>query len=158
MSLTESLAAETKALDINVNCILPGTVDTPQNRAAMPDQDHGTWVPTDALADVMLFPASMRRPLRQRRSRTRVRTQLKYGFKFTMARRAFARQLCAVGRRHLDLWRPAPRRPAHRRRRALLVDAVEAAFELDLYNPAAAATSPASAPKTSTKNSPGAIG
>lgn len=58
VSLTESLAEETKALDINVNCILPGTIDTPQNRAAMPDQDHGTWVPTDALADVMLFLAS----------------------------------------------------------------------------------------------------
>jgi NAD(P)-dependent dehydrogenase (short-subunit alcohol dehydrogenase family) len=58
VSLTESLAAETKALDINVNCILPGTVDTPQNRAAMPDKDHDSWVPTDALADVMLFLAS----------------------------------------------------------------------------------------------------
>jgi NAD(P)-dependent dehydrogenase (short-subunit alcohol dehydrogenase family) len=58
VSLTESLAAETKDLDINVNCILPGTVDTPQNRAAMPDQDHGKWVPPDALADVMLFLAS----------------------------------------------------------------------------------------------------
>ncbi|MCG6940361.1 MAG: SDR family oxidoreductase [Thiohalocapsa sp.] len=58
MSLTESMAAETKHLDINVNCILPGTVDTPQNRAAMPDADHDTWVPPEALADVMLFLAS----------------------------------------------------------------------------------------------------
>jgi NAD(P)-dependent dehydrogenase (short-subunit alcohol dehydrogenase family) len=58
ISLTETLAAETKALDINVNCILPGIVDTPQNRAAMPDQDHGNWVPPDALADVMLFLTS----------------------------------------------------------------------------------------------------
>lgn len=58
VSLTESLAAETKPLDINVNCILPGTVDTPQNRAAMPDNDHATWVPPDALADVMLFLVS----------------------------------------------------------------------------------------------------
>ncbi|WP_058554978.1 SDR family NAD(P)-dependent oxidoreductase [Thiohalocapsa sp. ML1] len=58
VSLTESLAAETRELDINVNCILPGTVDTPQNRAAMPDADHASWVPPDALADVMLFLAS----------------------------------------------------------------------------------------------------
>ncbi len=58
ISLTESMAAETKDLDINVNCILPGTIDTPQNRAAMPDQDHGAWVPPEALADVMLFLAS----------------------------------------------------------------------------------------------------
>jgi len=58
ITLTESLAEENKHLGINVNCILPGTIDTPQNRAAMPDQDHGTWVPPDALADVILFLAS----------------------------------------------------------------------------------------------------
>jgi len=56
--LTESLAAEHKDSGITVNCILPGTVDTPQNRAAMPDQDHRRWVPPDALADVILFLAS----------------------------------------------------------------------------------------------------
>ena len=58
ISLTESMAAETRDLDINVNCILPGTVDTPENRAAMPDADHDAWVPPAALADVMLFLAS----------------------------------------------------------------------------------------------------
>ena len=58
ITLTESLAAETKHAGITVNCILPGTVDTPQNRAAMPDQDHDTWVPPAALADVILFLAS----------------------------------------------------------------------------------------------------
>lgn len=58
ITLTESLADELKDAGINVNCILPGTVDTPQNRAAMPDQDHGRWVPLDALADVVLFLAS----------------------------------------------------------------------------------------------------
>ncbi len=58
ISLTETLAAETKPIDVNVNCILPGIVDTPQNRAAMPDQDHDAWVPPDALADAMLFLAS----------------------------------------------------------------------------------------------------
>lgn len=58
ITLTESLAAEHKDSGINVNCILPGTVDTPQNRAAMPDQDHSKWVPPAALADVILFLAS----------------------------------------------------------------------------------------------------
>ena len=58
ITLTEALAEENKHLGINVNCILPGTIDTPQNRAAMPDQDHGTWVPPGALADVILFLAS----------------------------------------------------------------------------------------------------
>ena len=55
ITLTETLAEESKHHGVNVNCILPGTVDTPQNRQAMPDQDHDTWVPPGALADVMLF-------------------------------------------------------------------------------------------------------
>ncbi|HYN77459.1 MAG TPA: SDR family NAD(P)-dependent oxidoreductase [Lamprocystis sp. (in: g-proteobacteria)] len=58
ITLTESLADELKDAGISVNCILPGTVDTPQNRAAMPDQDHSRWVPLDAMADVILFLAS----------------------------------------------------------------------------------------------------
>ena len=36
--LTESMAEEVKNLGINVNCILPGTIDTPQNREAMPGE------------------------------------------------------------------------------------------------------------------------
>ena len=58
LTLTESLAAETKFDNINVNCILPGTVDTPQNRRDMPDADFDKWVPTDALADVVVFLSS----------------------------------------------------------------------------------------------------
>lgn len=58
ITLTESLAAEHKHAGINVNCILPGTVDTPQNREAMPDADHDKWVPPAALADVIVFLAS----------------------------------------------------------------------------------------------------
>jgi len=58
ITLTEALASELKDQGINVNCVLPGTLDTPQNRAAMPDQDFGRWVPLEALADVFLFLAS----------------------------------------------------------------------------------------------------
>lgn len=58
IALTESLAQEHKQAGIRVNAILPGTVDTPENRAAMPDQDHSRWVPPAALADVMVFLAS----------------------------------------------------------------------------------------------------
>jgi NAD(P)-dependent dehydrogenase (short-subunit alcohol dehydrogenase family) len=58
LTLTESLAAELKLDGINVNCILPGTIDTPQNRAAMPDADFSRWVPPAALADVVIFLAS----------------------------------------------------------------------------------------------------
>lgn len=58
ITLTESLAAENRFNDINVNCILPGTIDTPENRAAMADADFTTWVPPAALADVVLFLCS----------------------------------------------------------------------------------------------------
>lgn len=58
ITLTESLAAELRHDNITVNCILPGTIDTPQNRAAMPDADHSKWVPTTDLANVILFLAS----------------------------------------------------------------------------------------------------
>ncbi len=56
--LTESMAAELKTGGINVNCILPGTIDTPQNRAEMPDANFSRWVSPEALADVILFLAS----------------------------------------------------------------------------------------------------
>jgi NAD(P)-dependent dehydrogenase (short-subunit alcohol dehydrogenase family) len=56
--LTETMAAELKQDGINVNCVLPGTIDTPQNRQAMPKADHSRWVPPEAIADVMLFLAS----------------------------------------------------------------------------------------------------
>lgn len=58
LRLTESLADELKASNINVNCILPGTIDTPQNRAAIPNADFSKWVEPAALADVILFLAS----------------------------------------------------------------------------------------------------
>ena len=56
--LTESLAAELKDNGITVNCVLPGTIDTPQNRQASPREDFSRWVPPDAIADVILFLAS----------------------------------------------------------------------------------------------------
>jgi NAD(P)-dependent dehydrogenase (short-subunit alcohol dehydrogenase family) len=56
--LTETMAAELKHEGINVNCVLPGTIDTPQNRQAMPKADHSRWVPPEAIADVILFLAS----------------------------------------------------------------------------------------------------
>jgi NAD(P)-dependent dehydrogenase (short-subunit alcohol dehydrogenase family) len=56
--LTESMAAELKESGISVNCILPGTIDTPQNRADMPKADFNKWVAPEALAEVILFLAS----------------------------------------------------------------------------------------------------
>jgi NAD(P)-dependent dehydrogenase (short-subunit alcohol dehydrogenase family) len=56
--LTESLAEELKDHGINVNAVLPSTIDTPANRADMPNADFSRWVAADALADVILFLAS----------------------------------------------------------------------------------------------------
>ncbi len=56
--LTESMAAELKDDNINVNCILPGTIDTPRNRQEMPKANFSKWVSPEALADTMLFLAS----------------------------------------------------------------------------------------------------
>lgn len=56
--LTESLSAEVKRLGINVNAVAPGVIDTPQNRAAMPNADFSLWVTPEALARVIAFLAS----------------------------------------------------------------------------------------------------
>lgn len=58
ITLTETMAEEHKHDNITVNCILPGTIDTPQNRDAMPEADHSKWVSTVDLANVILFLAS----------------------------------------------------------------------------------------------------
>jgi NAD(P)-dependent dehydrogenase (short-subunit alcohol dehydrogenase family) len=56
--LTESLSEEVKDRGITVNAILPGTIDTPRNRADMPDADFSRWVAPDEIAEVILFLAS----------------------------------------------------------------------------------------------------
>lgn len=56
--LTEALSAELMEQNINVNCVLPSIIDTPDNRAAMPDADPARWVAPQALADVIAFLCS----------------------------------------------------------------------------------------------------
>ena len=56
--LTETMAAELRSRRINVNCVLPTIIDTPENRAAMPDADPGKWVAPRDLAEVIVFLAS----------------------------------------------------------------------------------------------------
>lgn len=55
--LTEALAAEWKG-KITVNAVLPSTIDTPANRAAMPKADFEKWVTPQELGEVLLFLAS----------------------------------------------------------------------------------------------------
>ncbi|MEG8221289.1 SDR family oxidoreductase [Sphingomonas sp. HH69] len=53
--LTEALAEEVKAQGVRVNAILPSILDTPANRADMPDADFGNWVTPTQLAGVAAF-------------------------------------------------------------------------------------------------------
>lgn len=56
--LTESLAEELQPTRVTVNAVLPSIIDTPANRADMPDADPAKWVAPRDLAAVMLFLAS----------------------------------------------------------------------------------------------------
>ena len=55
MRLTESLADELRADRIRVNAVLPSTIDTPQNREAMPGADTSRWVKPSEVAEAMAF-------------------------------------------------------------------------------------------------------
>ncbi len=56
--LTEAMAAELREKNINVNCVLPTIIDTPENRAAMPSADPARWIAPADLAQVFVFLAS----------------------------------------------------------------------------------------------------
>lgn len=53
--LTEALAEELKEEGVRVNAILPSILDTPANRADMPDADFTKWVSPAQLAGVVAF-------------------------------------------------------------------------------------------------------
>jgi NAD(P)-dependent dehydrogenase (short-subunit alcohol dehydrogenase family) len=58
ITLTRTMATEVKRHNINVNAVLPKTIDTPENREAMPDADFSKWVEPEAIARVILFLTS----------------------------------------------------------------------------------------------------
>ena len=55
LALAESIAVEYKADGIRSNALLPGVIDTPANRAAMPNSDRAIWVAPAAIAKVIAF-------------------------------------------------------------------------------------------------------
>lgn len=61
LALTRVLALENRERGVRFNCVAPGTIDTPDNRAAMPKADTSRWTPPAAIARVIAFllgPAS----------------------------------------------------------------------------------------------------
>ena len=60
LHLVAMAADETKGTGITVNCVVPSIIDTPANRAAMPDADHGSWPQVADIARAYLFLASPR--------------------------------------------------------------------------------------------------
>jgi NAD(P)-dependent dehydrogenase (short-subunit alcohol dehydrogenase family) len=57
-SVTQCLAEEVKPDGILVNAVAPSVMDTPANRAAMPNADYTTWPKVEQVADAILFLAS----------------------------------------------------------------------------------------------------
>ena len=57
IALAQALARELGPHGVTVNAVLPSTMDTPANRAAMPDSDRRGWVPVEAVADAIAMLA-----------------------------------------------------------------------------------------------------
>jgi NAD(P)-dependent dehydrogenase (short-subunit alcohol dehydrogenase family) len=58
VSLGRTVALENKDAGITANVILPGTIDTPANRKAMPGADVAQWVQPGAIASLIVWLAS----------------------------------------------------------------------------------------------------
>jgi NAD(P)-dependent dehydrogenase (short-subunit alcohol dehydrogenase family) len=58
LHLVKMAADETRGTGITVNCVVPSIIDTPANRAAMPDADHGSWPKVPDIAQAYVFLAS----------------------------------------------------------------------------------------------------
>jgi len=53
--LAELINESGKSKNISATVLVPSTIDTPQNRASMPDADFAKWVPAASIADVVAF-------------------------------------------------------------------------------------------------------
>ncbi|BFU94721.1 MAG: Short-chain dehydrogenase/reductase SDR [Nitrospira sp.] len=58
LALIRVLALELKGSGITVNGVLPTTIDTPANRANMPEADPSAWAKPESIAETLLFLAS----------------------------------------------------------------------------------------------------
>ena len=57
VSLIKTVALENKDAGITANAILPGTIDTPGNRKAIPNADVSKWVQPASIADLITWLA-----------------------------------------------------------------------------------------------------
>ncbi|HET7543560.1 MAG TPA: SDR family NAD(P)-dependent oxidoreductase [Polyangiaceae bacterium] len=55
LALVQACAAEVLADGVRINAVLPSTIDTEANRAAMPNRDPSRWVSVESLAGVIAF-------------------------------------------------------------------------------------------------------
>ena len=55
VALARATAAEVLEHNVRINAVLPSTIDTPANRAAMPKADASKWVSSESLAKVIAF-------------------------------------------------------------------------------------------------------
>lgn len=55
VSLIKTVALENRDTGLTANVILPGTIDTPANRKAMPNADFSTWVQPANIADLAVW-------------------------------------------------------------------------------------------------------
>ncbi len=58
IALTQALAAELAPRNILVNAVVPSIIDTPANRAGMPQADHAAWPKPEEIAATIAFLAS----------------------------------------------------------------------------------------------------
>lgn len=58
IAFSASLAAELRPRGIRVNCVLPGTIDTPSNRESMPNAKTANWVQPRELGELLRYLAS----------------------------------------------------------------------------------------------------
>lgn len=58
--LTEAMAEEFRDRGLTVNALLPSIINTPANRADMPDADHSRWVSAAEIADLAVYLTSDR--------------------------------------------------------------------------------------------------
>src|SRR5262245_23611753 len=58
VTLVQALSQEVREFGVTVNAVAPSTMDTPANRAAMPDSDRKGWVPVESVAATIAWLAA----------------------------------------------------------------------------------------------------